>query len=80
MALGRGCLAQESTRRDPFFLPVAITFERLVEEISTVEELHGDTKEKERLRGQIVTLAAKSRRKRSTERRSEAAFPGLRVT
>jgi len=43
----------ESKRRDLFFVPVAITYERLVEESSIVGELDGAAKEKESVRGLV---------------------------
>jgi len=41
----------ESRRRDLFFVPIGITYERLVEEGSMVDELQGGTKQKESVLG-----------------------------
>ena len=43
----------QSARRDLFFVPVAITYERLVEEVSMVEELSGGVKTKETMLGLV---------------------------
>jgi glycerol-3-phosphate O-acyltransferase len=40
-----------SSRRDLFFVPIAITYERLVEESSMVDELEGGDKQKESMLG-----------------------------
>lgn len=43
----------QSARRELFFVPVAITYERLVEEVSMVDELGGGAKTKESMLGLV---------------------------
>jgi glycerol-3-phosphate O-acyltransferase len=54
----------ESKRRDLFFVPIAISYERLVEESGMIEELGGAEKSKESVLGLLRARGIRRRRER----------------